>query len=40
MDLEHVDSEKDLFFERSGGGNCEAISDGAVASSKVFNYHL
>jgi hypothetical protein len=29
-----------VFFERSGGGNCEAISDGAVASSKVFDVHL
>jgi hypothetical protein len=25
-------------FEHSGGGNCEAISDGAVASSKVFDF--
>jgi hypothetical protein len=29
-----------ISFERSGGGNCEAISDGAVASSKVFDVHL
>jgi hypothetical protein len=29
-----------LSYERSGGGNCEAISDGAVASSKVFDYHI
>jgi hypothetical protein len=29
-----------ILFERSGGGNCEAISDGAVASSKVFDVHL
>jgi hypothetical protein len=27
-----------VFFERSGGGNCKAISDGAVASSKVFDF--
>jgi hypothetical protein len=27
-----------LLFERSGGENCEAISDGAVASSKVFDF--
>jgi hypothetical protein len=32
--------QNNYFFERSGGGNCEAISDGAVASSKVFDVHL
>jgi hypothetical protein len=35
-----LQADQGKFFERSGGGNCEAISDGAVASSKVFDVHL
>jgi delta 1-pyrroline-5-carboxylate dehydrogenase len=29
-----------FFSSAAAGGNCEAISDGAVASSKVFDYHI
>jgi hypothetical protein len=37
LELFYFIFDKKLFFERSGGGNCEAISDGA---ERVLNFSI